>query len=83
MHPKFFLMRRLGVSRAYTRSADMANGSYPGTLVHIRYPENIGVLNAESATRNNKIESVTIEWYYYWTFCCERYCYIVKGVVND
>lgn len=54
----FFLMRRFGVSRAFTRSADMAIGSYPSMLVHIRYPENIG--GAECQKRNN--EKKKVEW---------------------
>jgi hypothetical protein len=42
----------------------MAKGSYPSSLAHIRYPENIG--GAESRKRDKEKKGrVTIEWYYY------------------
>ena len=74
VHPNFFHMRRLWISRAYTRSADMAKGSYPRSP----YPVSWKYRGAECRKRiEEEKDRVTIEWYY-WTFCCERYCYIVK-----
>jgi len=73
VHPDFFLMRRIGISRAYTKVGWHSKRILPGKASP--YPvKSCG--GAECRKRNGgkkkKVESVTIEWYYYWTFCCEK-----------
>lgn len=53
VHP-IFPKRRMEISRAYTRSADIVKGSYPGTPLQIRWKHR----GTECQNRNGKKDGV-------------------------